>query len=518
MTHSTNRMFLPLVKQLLPHAVPPLTQELLRSLQSLTTLADEAVTRLALSQKDHADPSVRAEVFKLLGKARSEHCIHQVAEGYGDRHPRVRQQAALALANYGKAGVDVAKQQLNSVNPAQVKSAIATIGQVRTKYASDILFEYLAPQRQLLAKTRTWQQQIPDDDSSWMPLAIALDDYHQRQIDHVLYILACLGNSRTVNTVNRILAASHHQDTENAIEVLASLRHRRFIAPILPLLEQRIEKAEGRRQKAEIKVEGIQDSEFRIQNPKSKIQNPKSKIQNLQWLRTKGYKILLEALEVSDRWIKVGAMIALAQVPSALVNDSDPIVQTIALQIFSPAPLASPVSPASPAFPPLTIPDAMNRILLLKNVAIFKNLSLDELQSIDQSLEQKRVFTGQTIYEEGNWGSHFYIIAEGKVRLVKQINGQPQEIRVLQKEQYFGEIALFDDAPRWDGAIALEDSTLLKLEKSRFISLVSQRPHIILEACRFLSQRLRETDTYPKSIQQKPTSEDNDIFEVRSVT
>ncbi len=62
--------------------------------------------------------------------------------------------------------------------------------------------------------------------------------------------------------------------------------------------------------------------------------------------------------------------------------------------------------------------------------------------------------------------------------------------------QYFGEIALFDEAPRWDSAIAIEDTVLLCLEKKRFISLITQRPHIILEICRFLSQRLRETDKY----------------------
>ena len=60
-------------------------------------------------------------------------------------------------------------------------------------------------------------------------------------------------------------------------------------------------------------------------------------------------------------------------------------------------------------------------------------------------------------------------------------------------------MSLFDNAPRWDGAIALQDCTLLKLEKKRFISLITQRPHIILEICRFLSQRLRETDKYISS-------------------
>lgn len=78
----------------------------------------------------------------------------------------------------------------------------------------------------------------------------------------------------------------------------------------------------------------------------------------------------------------------------------------------------------------------------------------------------------------------------------KTLDGEQQEIKQLNTGQYFGEIALFDEAPRWDGAIALEDSVLLSLDKKRFISLISQRPHIILEICRFLSQRLRETDKY----------------------
>ena len=94
------------------------------------------------------------------------------------------------------------------------------------------------------------------------------------------------------------------------------------------------------------------------------------------------------------------------------------------------------------------------------------------------------------------WCTHFYIIAEGKVQIIKEIEAQSRDLKQLAVGEYFGEVALFDDAPHWGGAIALEDCTLLKLEKNRFISLMTQRPHIILEICRFLSQRLRETDNY----------------------
>ena len=267
-----------------------------------------------------------------------------------------------------------------------------------------------------------------------------------------------MGYSRTVNAVTRILVTGDRRDLANAVEVLASLSHRRFILPLMPLLEQ------------------IVEPELAVNN-KSK---PTARSPN-----NKQYQILLEALEAKDSWIKTGAAIALTTIPSALLDDPDPIVRSFVREVIPPSCQLLSFTNSS-----------MNRLLLLKNVPLFKNLSLDELLLIDKALEQQQVFAKETIYTEASWGSHLYIIAEGKVQIVKKLDDETQEIKQLSPGQYFGEIAIFDDAPRWDGAIALEDCILLKLEKKRFISLIAQRPHIILEICRFLSQRLRETDKY----------------------
>ena len=305
------------------------------------------------------------------------------------------------------------------------------------------------------------------EDPSWQLLAVAIEDYQQRLLQKVLRILSCLGYSRTVDLVQKILATSDRRDLANAVEVLASINHRRFIQPLMPLLEQAVSSQTSSKIKA-----------------------------TPQWLEQKGYKILLEALNSSDRWIKTGASVALAIVPTALLKDSDPVVQSVAQEIFSTTnQLTCPVS------------TSMNRLLLLRNIALFKNLSLDELFPIDKALEQKQVLAGETIYTEGSWGGHLYIIAAGKIQIVKELDGKQQEIKQLTTGQYFGEIALFDEAPRWDGEIALEESILLCLEKKRFISLISQRPHIILELCRFLSQRLRETDKYMSGKKVVPTRE-----------
>jgi HEAT repeat protein len=465
---SGNRSFVPVITSLLPAANSEITCGGLQALTSLAQPGDGDLADVAQTKLEDPDAAVRYAAFDLLAQTRCANRIEMIAAGLGDLDPRVRQRSAMALAAYGRPGLALAQDYLSSLNNDVVNAAIAAIGQVQTKQASTLLFDYLAPDFKQVNRTYRWQQQIPQNDPGWEPLSVAISDYHQRLIQKVLYILACLGHSRTVNSVNRLLATTEPGDLANAIEVLASLRDRRFVLPLMPLLEQ-------------------------IVNP---VETGSPIEVTPQWLRTKGYKLLLEALETRDRWIRTGALIALSMIPSALVNDPDPFVQSVAHQIFAPtSQVASPTQ------------TAMNRLLLLKNVAIFKNLSLDELLLIDEALEQEQVLADTTIFAEGDWGSHLYILAEGAVKIVKTLDDRLEQIDLITRGQYFGEVALFDNAPRWNGAIATEPSTLLKLEKTRFLSLTTQRPHIILEICRFLSQRLRETDSYRSARKSSPLPE-----------
>ncbi|MEM1255369.1 MAG: cyclic nucleotide-binding domain-containing protein [Cyanobacteria bacterium P01_H01_bin.21] len=438
------------------------TQQL--GLETLTnlheSLPDSIRTKsLALTQRyfAHEQPGVRIAALNLWQQSQDD--LTPLADALGDNHPRVRERAATWLA--AKGGLAEAKAQLTSDSREIVNGAIATIGKIRTRRASDVLYAHLADDFQQVGHTRRWQSQIPQDDPNWQPLAMAIEDYHQRLIQKVLYVLACLGYSRTVNTVNQIFAATDGCDRSNAVEVLASLNHRRFILPLLPLLEQ----------------ESVSSSQAI----------------SLNWLRNKGYKILLEAIESKDRWLRAGALIALAKIPRASLKDVDPVVRSVAHDLFPTPPLLQDVYTVLQPSTPDTL---MNRLLILKDVALFQNLSLDELLLIDEAIVPQQFMASETIFEEGSWGSHLYIIASGTVQIVKTVDDEQKEIKQLVTGNYFGEIALFDDAPRWNGAIAKDDCMLLKLEKQRFISLTTQRPHILLELCRFMSQQLRETDKF----------------------
>jgi len=444
-----------LLRRLLPQSSAEAKQFGLKALASIARPGDQELAELAVQALNDRAPEVRAGALNLLGSARRQDHLPQVAGSLEDSNPQVREQAARTLAAYGKEGLALAADCLLSSNPDVVKTAIAAIGQVRTQKASEILYQYLVPEFEQLEKTRRWQRQIPAEDPGWQPLAIAIEDFHQRLLQKTLYILSCLGHAHTVNTARRILATSNQQEREKAIEVLLSLSHRQFVTPLLPLLEPSRSAAQAVRPTA-------------------------------QGLRTQGYKLLLEAIESQDRWIRAGVLIALARIPSSLIKDPDPLIQSLTKEIF---PLL--IEQALP------IPNTMKRLLFLKKVALFKNLSLDELLLINQSLAQEKVLANQTIFQEGKWRHHLYIIWEGGVQIVKTIDGQPKKTRQLKSGQFFGEVALFNEEPSWEGAIAIEDCTLLKLEKNGIVNLIAHHPQIVLEFCRYLSQRLRETERYP---------------------
>jgi HEAT repeat protein len=454
--YSYNPEFITLIEYLLPKATSQAKQNALEALATVAQPQDSNLAKIALAEINHDQPLIRVAAYKLLEITNCPQMLSSITAGLSDPNPQVCQQVAHTLAAYGKSGLAVAQNNLDSEDLNVVNTAIAAIAIRKTKQANEILYKHLIPEFQLFNLTRKWQQQLPYQDPSWRLLAVAIQDYQQRLLQKILYILSCLGYSRTVNLVTRILATSDRRDLANAVEVLASINHRHFVQPLMPLLEQIV-------------------SEKPLPNIDS----------SPQWLKNKGYKILLEALNCRDRWIKTGASVALAIVPTALLKDSDPIVQSVTQEIF---PISNQLH--------CPVSTSMNRLLLLRDLALFKNLSLDELFQIDEALESTQILAGKTIYTEGSWGGDLYIIAEGRVQIIKELDGELAEIKQLTTGQYFGEIALFDEAPRWDGAIALEDSILLSLEKKRFISLISQRPHIILEMCRFLSRRLRETDKY----------------------
>jgi len=99
------------------------------------------------------------------------------------------------------------------------------------------------------------------------------------------------------------------------------------------------------------------------------------------------------------------------------------------------------------------------------------------------------------IFEEGSTGNEMYLIHTGSVALTTQRNESgPVTLAVLKPGDFFGEMALVDDAPRSASAVAIEDTQLITLDRAKFLFTVQQQPQFALSVMHTLCQRLRELD------------------------
>ncbi|XP_077416531.1 cGMP-dependent protein kinase 2 isoform X1 [Vanacampus margaritifer] len=95
----------------------------------------------------------------------------------------------------------------------------------------------------------------------------------------------------------------------------------------------------------------------------------------------------------------------------------------------------------------------------LRSVSLLANLPDDKLSKIVDCLEVEYYNKGDYVIREGEEGSTFYIIAQGKVKVTQTTENRksPRVINTLEKGDYFGEKALISDDVRSANIVADDD-------------------------------------------------------------
>ncbi|MGZ8852490.1 MAG: Crp/Fnr family transcriptional regulator, partial [Thermoanaerobaculia bacterium] len=133
-------------------------------------------------------------------------------------------------------------------------------------------------------------------------------------------------------------------------------------------------------------------------------------------------------------------------------------------------------------------------------VDLFKErgLSAAEMKLLATFSTEERFRDGSMMFREGEKGDKLYIVLDGRVRISKFIPGVGEEaLTVLDRGEFFGEMALIDDAARSADAKAHEgDATVLSIDRATLNEILSMDPHASLQflnlLCRMISRRLRE--------------------------
>ena len=103
------------------------------------------------------------------------------------------------------------------------------------------------------------------------------------------------------------------------------------------------------------------------------------------------------------------------------------------------------------------------------------------------------VAAGTAVFKEGDSGGDMFIIESGQIDIVRKARGD-EPIATLGPGDFFGEMAILEDQPRFAGAIAKTNARLLRIERSAFADVLKQNVEIGVRIMRKLAARHRRAE------------------------
>lgn len=135
----------------------------------------------------------------------------------------------------------------------------------------------------------------------------------------------------------------------------------------------------------------------------------------------------------------------------------------------------------------------MDKMIHLKKIYVFSDLQVRELAAISSVTAEQDFPKDEIVVREGEPGDTMFLIISGEVSVIRNYgNEQETLIAKITQDDYFGEMALFEDKPRSATVKTNTDAKLLVLGKLEFEEIMREFPQISINICRVFSQRIRE--------------------------
>jgi CRP/FNR family transcriptional regulator len=132
----------------------------------------------------------------------------------------------------------------------------------------------------------------------------------------------------------------------------------------------------------------------------------------------------------------------------------------------------------------------------IRNLPIFQELPDEALEDVLDRVEVVSLDPGEILFEKGEVGRELYTIVTGLLKISVQDSYTEREktIAMLGEGEVVGEMASLGDQRRSAQARAINETTLLKIEKDTFLDIFSEYPRIGLNLIAALSRRLLTSD------------------------
>jgi CRP-like cAMP-binding protein len=128
----------------------------------------------------------------------------------------------------------------------------------------------------------------------------------------------------------------------------------------------------------------------------------------------------------------------------------------------------------------------------LRQCALFSHVEDDGLRALAGLMRRRRFRRNEVIFHEGDIGDSLQVVVSGSVKIVlASPDGEEAILASLKPGDFFGELALLDDAPRSTTATAMEPTETTALPRDQFLRLLSEDPRLVQALFRALAEELR---------------------------
>lgn len=128
---------------------------------------------------------------------------------------------------------------------------------------------------------------------------------------------------------------------------------------------------------------------------------------------------------------------------------------------------------------------------ILKKIPLLSELNEQDHTEIIEHITLQYFPAAYSLFKEGDVGDKLYIIKAGMVKIFHPSNPD-QAVAMLGPNDFFGEMALFDDKPRNASATTVEESEIFLLDKKDFFTLVLKNPAISSKMSEEFLRRVKE--------------------------
>ena len=131
----------------------------------------------------------------------------------------------------------------------------------------------------------------------------------------------------------------------------------------------------------------------------------------------------------------------------------------------------------------------------LRQVPLLADLTEEDLERLYGMAETVSIPAGQLVLQEGDPGDSLYVVLDGELEVTKRHGEQEVLLAVYKAGQFFGEMALLEQAPRSASVRTLRESRLLVISQVAFQTLLSCSPSAPFKILRTVTSRLRSTES-----------------------